>query len=328
VKGLPYFRIILTGVAKLLSKVFSMATLTFFGRIPSQDDSKVSFMGLLSLYWIYILVTTVFPDLADTFIPFMPDDDTIVRIASIVLIVLIPLVNGYTSTKMENRDPSCSKIKQTLMGYPYTLILGGMSCILLVLIPIMKLPNVLKMHSQQQFAIMIRKGKYDEVLKEVEDTLSKHNIQITIHDPRKIVLFNFMMLSYVLEHIFNFKIAKKMKYITATLEDNEVEITVHATDISIIGPRQEVCEVKHILSEEMQPVDFYFTWDHSLQKLEDDIQEMRHRLENGQDISMDELEKITDELRKASLGNEDWNAMRRQIYKLERDYYKDKCEDS
>jgi predicted RNase H-like nuclease (RuvC/YqgF family) len=86
--------------------------------------------------------------------------------------------------------------------------------------------------------------------------------------------------------------------------------------------------VKHILSEEMQPVDFYFTWDHRLQELEDNIQEMRHRLENGQDISMDELEKITDELRKASLGNEDWNAMRRQIYKLERDYYKSKCEDS
>ncbi|MEC2072173.1 hypothetical protein [Alkalihalophilus marmarensis] len=324
---MPYFRIILTGIAKLLSKVFSMATLTFFGRIPSQDDSKVSFMGLLSLYWIYILVTTVFPDLAETFIPLMPDDDTIVRIASIVLILLIPLINGYISTRMENRDPDCSKIKQTLMGYPYTLILGGMSMILLILIPLIKLPNILQMHSQQQFAIMIRKGKYDDVLKEVEETLKKHQIKTYVHDPKKLVWYNFIMLSYVLEHIFNFKIAKKMKYITAELEDNEVEITVHATDISIVGPRQEVCEVKHILSEEMRPVDFYFTWDHGLQKLEDQIQEMRHELEDGSDINIDKLEEITEELRKSSLGNEDWNAMRRQIYKLECDYYKWKYEE-
>ncbi len=301
-----------------------MATLTFFGRIPSQDDSKVSFMGLISLYWMYILVTTVFPDLADTFIPLMPDDDTIVRIASIILIIVIPLINGYISTKLRNRDPDHSKLKQVFMGYPYTMILGTMSMILLVLIPIIKLPHIIKMHSQQQFAVMIRKGRYDNVLQEVQDTLSRHEIDTKIHDPKKIVWVNFMMLSYVLEHIFNFKIAKKMKYVTASLEKKDVSITVHATDISITGPKQEVCEVKHILSEEMKPVDFYFSWDHELQQIEDNIQEMRHKLENNEDIDMEALDKFTQKLRKASLGNEDWNAIRRQIYKLERDYYKQK----
>ncbi|PYZ95187.1 hypothetical protein CR194_06635 [Salipaludibacillus keqinensis] len=323
---MPYIRIIMTAIAKILSKFFSMATLTFFGRIPTQDSSVMSFMGIVSLYWIYIAISVFFPDLAEMFIPFIPDDETIIRIVSISLAVLLPLAVGYASTKIENRDPDYSILKQMVMGYPYALVLGSLSMLLVIIIPLIKLPSIIKMHTQEQFAVMIRKGKYDDVLEEIKTILSDYDLPAHIHDPKKPVWYCFIALSYVLEHIFNKKIAKKMKYLTVEVEDTSVEVTLHATDISIVGSKKEVLQVKHILSEEIEPENLFFSWDDSTQKIEEEICEMKHQLEDGEQIDFDELKDITEKLRKSSLANEDWNAIRRQIYKLERDNYKNECE--
>ncbi|WP_280771019.1 hypothetical protein [Salipaludibacillus daqingensis] len=318
---MPFIRILLTGIAKLLSKVFSMATLTFFGRIPTQDSSIISFMGIASLYWLYIAASVLFPDLAEMFIPFIPDDETLIRIISIALAILLPLSVGFASTKIENRDKDFSFVKQLLMGFPYSFILGSLSMLLVVIIPLLKLPSLLKMHRQEQFAIMIRKGKYDKVLDEITSILKDYDLHVSIHDPKKPVWYCFVVLSFVLEHIFNKKISKKMNYINVEIDNETVEVTIHATDISILGPKNEVLQVKHILSEELKPEHLFFSWDDSVQQIEDEINQLNHKVEKGESFEWDKLQDITARLRRSSLENEDWNAIRRQIYKLERDYY-------
>lgn len=325
---MPLVRILMTGLAKVLSKVFSMATLTFFGRLPTQDSSKLSFMGLISLYWIYILVSVFFPALAEMLIPFIPEDETIIRGTSLALTLFLPLTLGYTSLKLENRDPNSSVIKQLLMGYVYAFVLGFLSMVLVVVIPLIKIPSILKMHTQQQFAVMIRKGKYDDVMDEIKDILEKYEMKIEVHDPKKPVWLCFISLTYVLEHIFNKTIAKKMKNLVVDVDGENVEVTVHATDISILGPKNETLQVKHILSEEIEPEHLYFSWDDSIQKIEDKLRELKNQQEKGKEIDLKTLQDATLNLRKAALENEDWNAIRRQIYKIERDYYLLKAKDS
>lgn len=298
-----------------------MATLTFFGRLPTQDSSKISFMGLVSLYWIYILVSVFFPDLAEMFIPFIPEDETIIRATSIGLTILLPLTVGYASLKLENRDPDCSKVKQLLMGYPYAFVLGSLSMLLVIVIPLIKLPSILKMHTQEQFAIMIRKGKYDDVLDEIKHIFSKYDFKAVVHKPKKPIWICFITLTYLLEHIFNKKISKKMRYISVKVDGEVVEVTVHATDISILGAKNKALQIKHILSEEIEPEHLFFSWDDSVQKVEDEIRDFKRQQENGEAIDLEKLQEITSQLRKASLEIEDWNAIRRQIYKIERDYY-------
>ncbi|TMW71829.1 hypothetical protein [Alteribacter natronophilus] len=324
---MPYFRVILTGIAKLLSKVFSMATLTFFGRIPSRDNSKVSLMGLLSLYWLYVFISILFPDIAELFIPFIPDDETIIRITSIAIFILLPLVVGYISTRMENRSENSSAVRQTLMGYPYALTLGILSTLLIVIIPIMKLPKIMKMHEQTQFAIMIRKGKYDDVLEELEEILNRDGMSVELHSPNRFIWTCFITLSRVLESIYNRKISKRMKYMTVEVEGEKVEITLHATDLSMIGPKRQVFYLKHLLSEELEPENLYFAWDESVQEVEDRICTLKERLAAGEDITHGEITELTDSLRTKPLANEDWNAVRRQLYKLERDYFRNKTQE-
>ncbi|WP_100406998.1 hypothetical protein [Bacillus solitudinis] len=319
---MPYFKIIFTGFARLLSKVFSMATLTFFGRIPSRDNSKVGLMGLLSLYWLYVFMSVLFPDLAEVFIPFLPDDDTLVRIISISIFIILPLVVGYLSTRMENQREDKSIASEIAMGYLYALTLGVLSSLLLIIIPLIKIPQFLKMHEQTQFAIMIRKGKYQDVLEELKDILKGHNLQGDVHSPNKFIWTCFNTLSSVLERIFNRKIAKEMKYITVTAEGQNVEITLHATDISIIGPRKHVYFIKHILSEELEPENVYFSWDDSTQEMEDKIYTLKCKLQEEEKVKWEQISDIAHNLRRTALTNEDWDAVRRQLYKLEREYFK------
>ncbi|UCZ52405.1 hypothetical protein LGQ02_16400 [Bacillus shivajii] len=321
---MPLFRFLLTGIAKMLSKVFSMATLTFFGRVPSKDDSKISLMGLLSLYWVYVLVSIFFPKLAKYFIPFLAEDESIIRMISATILVVLPLLIGYMSSKLENRDKGKSTLKQMVMGYPYTFILGILSTFLLIFIPMLKIPNMMKGHIQTQFALMVEEGKYDDVLEDVCLILNAKEIETSIHSPRKTTWTVFMTLSYVLEHIFNRQMAKKMKYIYAVLNEKKVVITLHATDLSILGERDEVYYMKHLLSEELEPNHLYFSWDDSVQKIEDRIKKYKHLIasHSGEGVKIGEIEELATLLREKPLSNEDWNAVRRQIYKLERDYYK------
>ncbi|MGJ9383401.1 hypothetical protein [Salipaludibacillus sp. CF4.18] len=325
---MPFARLLMTGIAKILSKVFSMATLTFFGRLPTQDSSKMSFMGLVSLYWIYIIISVFYPTLAEMLIPFLPDDDTIIRNTSIALVLILPLTVGYTSLKLENRDSECSVVKQLLMGYIYSFVLGLLSMVLVIVIPVIKLPSILKMHTQQQFAVMIRKGKYDAVLNDIKDIFEKYEMKIEIHDPKKPIWLCYMSLTYVLEHIFNREIAKEMKYLVVDVQGKNVEVTVHATDISILGPKNETLQVNHILAEEMEPEHLYFSWDDSVQKIEDNLRKLKNQQQEGKEIDLKELQDATLNLRKASLEIQDWNAIRRQIYKIERDHYLLKVKDS
>ncbi|WP_088032886.1 hypothetical protein [Evansella clarkii] len=326
---MPIIRVLLTGLAKLLSKVFSMATLTFFGRVPSKDDSKISFMGLLSLYWIYISLSVIFPDLAEYFIPFLPDDDMIIRIIALLIWVLIPLVIGYTSTKLENRHPDHSRVKQTLMGFPYALVLGLLSMALIIVIPILKMPNYMKRHVQEQFAIMIREGKYEDVLDEIVDILESHDLKAEVKDTEKVARWTFMVLTRVMERIFNNNFDKKMKYIKVKGYDDGATITLHATDLSIVGPKKAVYFLKHVLSEEIEPENLYFTWDDPIREKEEEIRNIKNRIKEKEETEddLDRMHAITRELRETPMSNEDWNSVRRQLYKLEIDYYKNRVEE-
>jgi hypothetical protein len=73
---MPIFRFVVYGIAKTLSKVFGLATMAFFGRMPSRDDDKLAGVGLIAVSWVPVVVAIFWPALAEFIIPFAPDDET------------------------------------------------------------------------------------------------------------------------------------------------------------------------------------------------------------------------------------------------------------
>ncbi|HET7615958.1 MAG TPA: hypothetical protein VFK27_03285 [Bacillales bacterium] len=94
-------RFVISVIAKTFSKLFSLATVTFLGRVPSRDDSKISFIGVLSLYWLFLFISLFSPYLASIVVPFVPNDPILIQFASICALVAIPIVVGWVTLKME-----------------------------------------------------------------------------------------------------------------------------------------------------------------------------------------------------------------------------------
>ncbi|HET7579843.1 MAG TPA: hypothetical protein VFK33_11240 [Bacillales bacterium] len=316
-------RFIIAVFAKIFSKLFSMATVVFLGRAPSRDDSKISLIGVLSLYWLFVAASLLSPALANAAVPFLPNNPIVIQIASISLLIAIPLIVGWLTTKLQNYNKEEFSIKkQLLMAYPYTILLGFLIVALIVALPVIKAPLFLKGYKVENLKIMIHKGKYEEALGQIENILTRHEMRTQVRDPHKVLTALQMILVWVLESIFKRHMSKNMKIIEGKHRRQSFQITVHATDISMAANRETIGEVMALLSEELDETFMYFSWDDESQKIEDRIEELRTAMDDGRSIEESDITEMIAQLRTLGLSKEDWNGIRRQLYQLECQYYK------
>lgn len=312
------FRFLIAVFAKIFSKLFSLATAVFLGKAPSRDDSKISLIGVLSLYWLFVVVSLLSPALANAAVPFLPNNPIVIQISSVCLLIAIPLIVGWITTKLQNYDKKETPIKkQLLMAYPYTVLLGFLMIALIVSVPIIKAPLLLKGYKVENLKVMIHKGKYEEALGQIKNILSKYEMRTRFREPHKVLIALQMILVWVLESIFKRHMSKNMKIIEGKSRRQSFQITVHATDISIAANRETAGEVTALLSEELDESFMYFSWDDESQKVEDRIEELSTAIKDGQAVEETEIMELNAQLRTLGLSKEDWNALRRQLYRLE-----------
>ncbi|MFY4774310.1 hypothetical protein [Metabacillus sp. RGM 3146] len=304
--------------SELLSKLFSFATMSFLGRVPSKDDSKVSFIGVLSFYWLLIGFSIIFPQYLSNIILFAPKDPRIVRIISILIFILIPLICGWTTTKVSNYNRQKRVMwKQLLMGYPYALVLGFLVIGLIITVPIVKAPYFLYMYYLDSIKMMIHKGNYDGAIKEIMSILREHGIKGEVSDPPKLLWWQFIALIWVEGEIFHHEMSKEMKMIKGTHKDQHFQILLHATDVAITAKRGLATKIRAILAENLSEENMYFSWDEKGHEIEDKIKEYKRKLVNDKNIESADVQELVEELREVGLSQEEWSAIRKQIFKLE-----------
>lgn len=319
------FRFIAVGIAKTLSKVFGLATMSFFGRMPSREDDKIALVAIVSIAWIPVLVAMFVPALAEMIIPFAPDDDEITRWIAVGLALVLPLLVGITVAMMRNNRRRGWRHTggQVLMGYPYTAIVGGTVALVVIVVPIVKIAYVARRFEVMRVLVMVESGAYQGTLDHVVEQLERHGFEIRVSRPHWSIDRLFRLLGWVLGRIFERDVADEMRVLRP--EDEDVhrdewfEITLHATDMTIVGPQEIASRLHAILVDAMDERVLYLTWDDESQAIEDRIREARERLDAGEEIERAETTALVDDLSRLALGKEEWDAVRRLIYRLERD---------
>jgi len=321
---MPVFRIITVGLGKALSKLFGLATTTFLGRQPSRDDEKVALMGLLSTSWLAVAVSIPFPALTELMIPFLPDDEALLRGTAIGLTLLIPPVVGWLVTRLHNREGEAGSVaREVLYGYGYAFIIGGLVVMLLVVVPLINASRLVRRFDVMHLAIMIMDDDYDAVLRQMCEAFERNGIEVRVEEPKRVIWMLFASFVWIEGHLFRRRMTKRMNVLRGEVPDAGCfEVTLHGTDISIVGQRRETSVVLALLAEELDLQNLYFSWDDRSQDLEDRIRDCQARLRNGREVEPDEIEAFSRDLRYLELEKEEWNSIRRQIYRIERDYYK------
>ena len=171
---MPLVRFLVMGIAKVLSKVFGLATMTFFGRMPSRDADKMALVALLSLTWLVALAGVVFPDLAEM-LPGMPEDEQLRRMIAVATAVVIPPVNGAIVSRVHNRDGGLrDTLVQVAAGYPYTALIGGVVVGVVVAVPLVKANYLARRFETKHLMVLIPEGSYDEAYEHIIDLLESH----------------------------------------------------------------------------------------------------------------------------------------------------------
>ncbi|MBD1380730.1 hypothetical protein [Metabacillus arenae] len=325
--GIPMsviIQFIATVISKILSKLFSLATVTFMGRMPSKDDSKVSLSALLSFYWLILCVGLILPSAVKSFIPFAPDDKTTIRFMTAGLVLLIPLIVGWVTTRIENYKDKSSRSfpHQLLMGYPYTMILGFLVVSLIITVPILKAPYIIYKNYLDSIKVMIHKGNFEKAILQVQQILTEREIRTKVETPPAIMQWLFKLLVWIEGEIFHQHMSKEMKVLKGEFAHKDFQINIYASDIAIIGKRSIATKIRAILSEELDEQNMYFSWDVQAHKIEDQIREYQQALSDEEEIPFTSIKELNENLKSLSLSEEEWNAIRRQLYQLESEILK------
>jgi hypothetical protein len=319
----PLVRFLVVGIAKILSKVFGLATMTFFGRMPSRDADKMAIVALLSLTWLVALAGIAVPDLAEM-LPGMPDDDTTRRLIALATVLTIPLVNGVVISRVHNRDGGARDLLvQLVAAYPYTAIIGGVVSAVVVTVPIVKANYLVRRFETKHLMVMIPEGRYDDAFEHMIDLLEDHDASPQRAQANPMIRGMFRALTFVIERIFRRDIATDMRVIRGEVgDDGWYEITMHATDITILGRDTQTSMLLPVLADELDERILYFTWDDESQEIEDRMSAIRQRFADGEEVDPDEVAELAEEVRGLGLDKEEWDALRRNLYRLERDLYR------
>jgi hypothetical protein len=311
------FRFVGVAFAKTFTKIFGIATITFLGRVPSRDDDKIALVGLLSITWFALLVVLVVPSAAELVMPGLPDDDTLVRFLAAGAALLLPLVNGLVVSRVHNQQGSL--IRHLGLGFVYSSVIGALVLGIIVTVPIVRGSYLVRRFDVKNLAVMVGEDAYEDVLEAIRTALHEEGIETEVSETNPALRRMFGGLAWVLGRIFRREhIAHDMRSVTGTLPGgDDFEIILHATDISIIGHKRETTAVAAVLSERLEHPQLYFSWDDDSQEVEDRIEELRDNVHNGGSVNDDEIDRLRRRLRDVELSTEEWNAIRRLLYRLE-----------
>jgi hypothetical protein len=319
-----FIRFIVYGVAKTMSKIFGLATMAFFGRMPSRDDDRMALIGLASITWIPVLAAIVWPPLGEFLIPFAPEDEQLLRWIAIGTAIVIPLTVGALVASLHNHEASSPVHRAThvLHGFWYTPVIGFAVTGVILVVPFVKTSHLIKRFDVQRLLVMIPEGTYDEALEHMVESLHRRGVEASVEEPSRSIGFMFRLLGYVLGHIFDRDVADRLQTIEGVDADGGwFEINVHAADLTILGKELQTCRIHAILAEELDERFVYFTWDDDSQALEDRMRSLREQLEDDEEPDLDEVRQLAEDLAELRLDNEEWNNVRRNLYRLERDAY-------
>ena len=317
---MPVFRLVMLAIAKTFSKLFSVATVTFFGRAPTRDNDKLGLVGVLSLMWLGAVVSVAWPEAAETLIPFLPDDEAVLRGVAITLALVLPPIVGVTISRVQNQpDTRRNLLKHLLFGFGYATFIGLLTVSLVLVVPVVKASQLARRFDLQHLAVMVPPDGHDDFRDHVTEVMSRHGHDVREEPHPAVVRWLFRSLARTEARIFRRGLDVQMRRLVADIGGERCELTLHATDLSILAPRETASHAFALLAEELDPRVVYFSWDDASQRIERAICRCRDEIDAGRPCDREHLEQLAVDLRQVGLEPPEWNAVRRQLYRVECD---------
>lgn len=326
---MPFLPFVLLLAWQALSKSASFAlgwaTSIYFGQVPGRQGRILSVVSLLAAGWVVVIIGFAVPIFTGAILEATGvigenfDVEAIHYVGLVAAIVLTPpAVAAATVYANFHDDRSFGAWARMLpMSYPATAMLGASVLQMVVFTPILLFQRWRRKRKLVQVPLVMHDGSdADDLLEALRDALATIGLdEVSAVEARGPRSWPLRTMGFASEHLLGAAVRGRPMYLRVA----ELEILAYATNISILGPKEDAYRVRAALSRELAFQPTYLTWNEEAQAFEERLQEL-HRSANGDmDGFRTQLDEVQDQIDVASLNTEEWNVLYRLRLQVEHD---------
>jgi hypothetical protein len=312
-------------VSKSASFALGWATAMYFGQVPGRQGRILSVISLLAAGWVIVVIGFAIPIFSGAILEATGvigenfDVRWIHYLALVAAIVLAPpVVAGAAVWGEFHEDRSWRRwLRMIPMSYPATAMLGLSVLQMVVITPFLLVMRLRQQRKLVQVPLMMHAGCDDD---DMVDLVRRALATIDIDDvsaaaaegPRAWPL---RTVGFAVEHLLGAVVRGE----PMRLQADDLEILAYATNIAILGPKQEAYRARAAILRMVTFADAYLTWSDDARDFEDALRAAHDEADGDLDELRGRFDQVQSKMDVASLNSEEWNVLYRMRLELEAD---------
>ena len=310
-------------VSKSASFALGWATALYFGQVPGRQGRILSVVSLIAAGWVLVIVGFAIPILGGAALEALGvigdnfDVEAIHYLGLVAAIVLAPPIVAASVVFGEFHDDRSvgTWLRLVPISYPATFMLGVSVLQMVAFTPVLLFQRWRQKRKLIQVPLVMKAGTDDDDMTEaVRAALRAIGIEdLSVSEASGPRVWPMRTVGFAAEHLLNAVVRGQPMRLAA----EGLEIYAYATNIAILGPKEEAYRARAALERELAFCDAYLTWNDEAQDFEDELMEA-HRTANGDVPALRRrLDEVQERMDVASLNAEEWNVLYRLRLQVE-----------
>ena len=311
-------------ISRSASFALGWATAIYFGQVPGRQGRILSVISLAAAAWLILLVGFAIPILAGAALEAAGvigenfDVEAIHYAGLAAGVVLTPPAVAAATVYAEFHDERSLRtwLRLIPVSYPATAMLGLSVLEMVAITPFLLFQRWRKKRKLVQVPLVMREGTDDDDLTELVASALKaaglHNVSVEEATGPK--SWPLRTMGYASRHLLGAIVrGEPMRFAVDGLE-----ILAHATNVSVMGPKEDAYRVRAAMQRELAFGRAYLTWNDEAQAFEDELLEIHESTDGDVDAMRRRVDAVQERMDVASLNSEEWNVLYRLRLQLEK----------
>jgi hypothetical protein len=299
------------------------ATSLYFGQVPGRQGRMLSVMSLMAAGWVIVIFGFAIPILTGAALEaagVIEDNFDVQWLHYLGLMAAIiglpPAVAAVTVFGEFHGERSIGTwMRLVPISYPATFMLGVSVLQMVAFTPFLLFGRLRRKQNLIQIPLVMREGTDDDdLVQAVHDALRQIGIEdIEVTEARGPKVWPMRTVGFATKHLLGAVVRGTPMHLVA----GDLSIYAYATNISVVGPKEETYRVRAAVERELAFCQAYLTWNEDAQTFEDELMEA-HTGANGDIGALRErLDGLQRDMDSASLSGEEWNLLYRLRLQVE-----------
>ena len=310
-------------VSRSASFALGWATALYFGQVPGRQGRMLSVISLLSAAWVILIVGFAIPILGGALLESagVIEENFDVRAIhygglAAGLVLTPPFVAASVVFGEFHEDRSVGTWLRLLpLSYPATFMLGLSVLQMVVITPVLLFQRWRRKRKLVQVPLVMRERAEDDDLAEAMLTAVR---AAGIEDARVErasgpKTWPMRTVGYAAEHLLGAVIRGE----PVRLVSDGIEIYAYATNIAILGPKEDAYRLRAAVERELAFANAYLTWNEESQAFERELMEVHESMDGDIAALEQRLDRIQERMDVASVNREEWNVLYRLRLQVE-----------